>query len=658
MLHFLTFFNKIKELYMFTKTKLHLYLLSIGLYHAPLFAEERLLIDPLWQQIILDLKTDAVVTAARYYVAPFNINNKTNAYSELLTQTGQRYNLPSQEVDNFLNSTKTMSLGTDSWSATVFHVRKSLLNWVDPLMNLTNVDLSKATDENFITNNLKPFLPDQTVLTSSDYYGFTPTLWQLVKLKNTHKIGCEQWKFTSPELNQHIAQIFAKEFSITTQIAYNDLYEGALLSIGGKILNQDGYPVSIFPYWLNLLVFGLENLAVLQREELLELQTQINAETNQAIAIGKQIQTIPATLPTDLTSLQTLSTNVNNYIGDLENIEETCAGTTGKTTLLTTAQQKQLKIEAAIEIANEATQEGAVLTNQIALEKSQIDAIAVRLQGYPSSLPTDLAQLQVLSTDLNTLITTLENFEETVPNSTGKDAVLAVALQLQIKLDSAIETEKEKLSELEKLKVSFQQLTTVELQTPSASFTSDDFDFALIEIKKPNVTIKTMITLLDNLEKLKNSTNTNAKDAGYAYDDLTDIVQAEIESINNFTLQLFVNPQTVNNPLYGYNGVNFYITNGAANVSKQLIALYNINRPHPLDISPLSDRIFHGEMPINIMDALYMKKPRLVRSDWIDVNNFKDQFQSALRGGDFSIGATGKNYTAFSDLLAADLFLD
>ena len=650
---------------MFTKTKLYLCLLSAGLYHAPLFAEERLLIDPLWQQIILDLKTDAVVTAARYYVASFNINNKTNAYNELLTQTGQRYNLPPQEIDNFLNSTKTIPLGIDSWSATVFHIRKSLLDWVDPLMNLTNVDLSKATDENFITNNLKPFLADQTALTSSDYYGFTPTLWQLVKLKNNHKVSCEQWKFTSIELNQHIAQTFAKEFSIISQIAYNDLYEGTLLAIGGKILNQEGYPVSIFPYWLNLLVFGLENLAILQNEALLELQTQINAETNQAVAIGKQIQAIPATLPTDVATLQTLDASVNKYIGDLENIEETCAGTTGKTTLLTTAQQKQLKIEAAIEIANEATQEGneatqegVALTNQIALEKSQVDAIAVRLQGYPSSLPTDLAQLQTLSTDLNTLISTLENFEETVPNSTGKDAVLAAALQLQIKLDNAIETEKEKLSELEKLKVSFQQLTTVELQTPSASFTGDDFDFALIEIKKPNVTIKAMITLLDNLEKLKNSTNTNAGSAKAAYDDLVDTVQGEIESINNFTLQLFVNPQTVNNPLYGYNGVNFYITNGAANVSKQLIALYNINRQHPLDMSPLSDRIFHGEMPTNIMDALYMKTPKLVRSDWIDVNNFKDQFQSALRGGDFSIGATGKNYTALSDLLAADLFLD
>ncbi len=643
---------------MFSNTKFQLSALSIALFHTPTFAEERLLIDPLFQQIILDLKTDAIAIAARYYVAPFNINNKTNAYDELLKQTGQRYNLPPQEVNNFLNSTKTTPLGTDSWSATLFHVRKSLLNWVDPLINLTNVDLSKATDENFIIDNLKPFLVDQNALTSYDYYGFTPTLWQLVKLKNNHKVGCEQWKFSSTELNQHLAQTFAKEFSVISQIAYNDLYEGALLSISGKVLNQEGYPVSTFPYWLNLLVFGLENLAVLQHETLLELQTQIKTETDQVLVIGKQLQEIPATLPTDLVTLQTLDTNVNKYIGDLENVEETCAGTTGKTTFLASAQQKQLKIEAAMEIANESNQEGAALTNQITLEKSQIDAIALRLQTYPSPLPTDLAQLQTLSADLNIQIVTLENFEETVPNSTGKEAVLNTALQLQIQIESAIETEKEKLSELEKLKVSFKQLTTVELQTPSASFTSDDFEYAITEVKKPNVTIKSMITLLDNLEKLKGSTFANAKDAQYAYDDLLDTVQAEIDSVNNFTLQLFVNPQTVNNPLYGYNGVNFYITNGAANVSKQLIALYNINRQHPLDVSPLSDRIFNGEMPTNIMDALYMKQPKLVRSDWIDVNNFKDQFQSALRGGDFSVAATGKNYTALSDLLAADLFLD
>jgi hypothetical protein len=274
---------------MFTKTKLQLCLLGAGLYHTPLFAEERLLIDPLFQQIILDFKTDAIAIAARYYVAPFNINNKTNAYDELLKQTGQRYNLPPQEVNNFLNSTKTTPLGTDSWSATLFHVRKSLLNWVDPLINLTNVDLSKATDENFIIDNLKPFLVDQNALTSYDYYGFTPTLLQLVKLKNNHKVGCEQWKFSSTELNQHLAQTFAKEFSVISQIAYNDLYEGALLSISGKVLNEEGYPVSIFPYWLNLLVFGLENLAVLQHETLLELQTQNKNRNRSSIDSWKTI---------------------------------------------------------------------------------------------------------------------------------------------------------------------------------------------------------------------------------------------------------------------------------------------------------------------------------------------------------------------------------
>lgn len=643
---------------MFSHTKFKLSALSIALLHASALAEERLLLDPLFQQIIVDFKTDAVAIAAKYYVAPFNPNNKTNAYAELLKRTGQRYNLSPQKVDNFLTSTKTATLGNDSWSATVFHIRKALLNWVDPLMNLTNVDWSKATDENFILNNLKSFLPDQTVLTSYDYNSFTPTLWQLIKLKNDHKVGCEQWKFTSIELNQHIAQTFAKEFSVTSQIAYNDLYEGALLAISGKILNQEGYPVSIFPYWLNLLVFGLENLSVLQHESLLELQTQINTEINQVLAIGKQLQTIPATLPTDIATLKTLSANLNKYISELENVEESCAGTTAKTTLLTTAQQKLLKIDAAIETADAANQESAALARQITGEKSQIDAIAARLQGYPSPLPTDLAQLQTLSVDLNALITTLESFQETVPNSTGKEAVLTIALQLQTKIESAIETEKEKLSELEKRKVSFQQLTTVELQTPSATFTSDDFEFAVTEIKKPGVTIKAMITLLDNLEKLKNSTNTNAGAAKAAYDDLIDTVQAEIESINNFTLQLFVNPQTVNNPLFGYQGMNFYITNGPANVANQLLALYNVNRAHPLDMSPLNDRIFHGEMPVTIMDALYMKKPKLVRSDWIDVNNFKDQFQSALRGSSFGANATGKNYTTLSDILTADLFLD
>ncbi|MEY3220068.1 MAG: hypothetical protein RIT27_1425 [Pseudomonadota bacterium] len=646
---------------MFSNTKFQLSALSIVLFHTPAIAEERLLVDPLFQQIILDFKTDAVAITAKYYVAPFNINNKKNAYTDLLKQTGQRYNLPPQEVDNFLNSMRTTPLGTDSWSATVFHIRKALLNWVDPLINLTNIDLSKATDENFIINNLKPLLADQTVLTSYDYYGFTPMLWQLVKLKNNHKVGCEQWKFTSTDLNQHIAQTFAKEFSVVSQIAYNDLYEGALSSIGGKILNQEGYPISIFPYWLNLLVFGVENLAVLQHENLLELQTQINTETNSVVAIGKQLQTIPATLPTDVATLKTFDTNVGKYISDLENVEETCVGTTGKTTLLTTAQQKQLKIEAAIEIANEAIQEGAALANQIDLEKSRVNAISAHLQSYPAVLPTDLTSLQNLNIDVNTQITTLENFEETVPNSTGKATVLAAALQLQMKIESAIDTAKELLSEQDRLKATYQQLSTVALQSPSASFTSDDFDYAVSEIIKPNVTLKTMITLLDNLEKLKGSTYANAGAAKAAYDDLIDLVQTEIDSVNNFTLQLFVNPQTVNNPLFGYQGVSFYVTNGPKKVAQQMIALYNQNRQHPLDMSPLNDRIFNGEMPQSIMDALYTKKPKLVRSNWIDVNNFKDQFLSSLReGGLFTpiTAVSGRNYSALSDTLTADLFLD
>lgn len=634
---------------MFRKLLIYLYFLILAFYSFQTKATLQPLNDPLWQQIILDLKTDAAAIAAKYYVASATPNNKTKATEELLKQTAQRYQLNAATVSNFFTTAKTTPEGNDSPSIIFNHVKLALSNWVEPLINLTSVDLTKVVDESFIINHLKPLLPDQTLLTtSSDYKWVTPSVWQLIKLKQTQKVtSCEQRQLNAAQLNQHLAQVFGKDFNTFSQLGETMLSDAGLAAINGQILNENSYPNSTLPFWANILIFGLENLAALHREDLLDLQKQITAETNAIMAISTHLQSYPAILPTDSVSLKALSTDVNAQITALEDFGETCLGSTGKRTVLATAQQKQAKIEIALDSQT-----------QINLEINQINAIATHLQTYPSPLPTDLAQLQSLNVDVNTQIITLENFEETVPNSTGKTAVLATALQLQIKIENAIDTAKEGLSEKERLKAVYKQLTTVELQTPSDKFINDDFDYAVAEVVKPNVTIKAMITLLDNLEKLKGSTYKNAGAAKAAYNDLIDAVQAEIDSVNHFTLQLFLNPQTVNNPLYGYNGVNFYITNGAANVSKQMIALYNINRQHPLDMSPLSDRIFHGEMPQNIMDALYMKKPKLVRSDWIDVNNFKDQFQSALRSGNFSMGATGKNYTTFSDILTADLFLD
>jgi len=646
---------------MLSQTKRGLWFFTFYACSSSVFGEERLLVDPLFQQILNDFKADTAAIAAKYYVTSFNANNQTNANNELLKQTAQRYNLTPQDISNFFNTTKTTPLGNDSWSATLFHVRKTLFNWSEPLINLTSVDLSKATNETFIINQLQPLLPDQTLLTSYDYEWITPSIWQLIKLKQTQKVTCEQLQSTNAQLDQRVSQSFATDFSTFSHYNVTDLENAALLAMTGKILTQEGYPVSIFPLWLNILVFGLEELANLQHDDLAGLQQQVALETNQVKTIATHLQTYPATLPTDATQLQSLSTDMDKQITTLEDVDETCLGSTGKATLLLSAQQKQTKLEIALETALDANQQSVTLANQVVLETNQINAIAAHLQSYPAVLPTDLAQLQNLNTDLNTQIAMLEDFEETVPNSTGKTAVLTVAVQLQTKIEDAIDNAKELLSAQERLKVTYQQLSTVALQSPSASFTSDDFDYALSEIIKPNVTLKTMITLLDNLDKLRGSTLANAGAAKSAYDDLFDAVQVEIDSVNNFTLQLFVNPKTVNNPLFGYQGVNFYVTNGPKNVSNQLLMLYNINRQHPLDISPLNNRIFNGEMRQNIMDALYMKQPKLVRSDWIDVNNFKDQFQSALRGSGLFISAadaTGTNYMALSDLLAADLFLE
>jgi hypothetical protein len=602
--------------------------------------------DPLWQQIILDLKTDAAALTGKYSVA-FNALNPTTATNDLIQQTAKRYNVDTTTVSNFFNTAKTTPISNNSADLIFNHVGLALNNWVNPLINLIGVDLSKATDEISITNTLKPLLKDQTVLSTTDYQWVTASLWYLTKLKNTYKITCGQYALTSIQINQRLAQGFAQEFGAFSHLGEADLNNAALLAMDGRLLNENNYPDSKFPLWATILIYGLENLASQQHDTLVELQAQVTAEKMQVNDLAKQLQTYPSTLPTDVTTLQTLNTNIQKQVNTLQDFSETCPNTTGKTAYLTMASSIQTKIENALDSQS-----------QVNKEINQINAIATHLQGYPSPLPTDLAQLQALSVDINTQINLLENFEETVPNSTGKAAVLAVALQLQIKIENAIDTAKENLSELERLKVVYQQLTTIDLQTASDKFTSDDFDYAIAEVVKPNVTVKAMITLLDNLAILKNSTYKNAGSAKAAYDDLVDAVDAEIESVNNFTLQLFVNPTTVNNPLYGYNGVSFYITNGAVNVSKMMIALYNVNRQHPLGMSPLVDRIFHGEMPANIMDALYTKKPKLVRSDWIDVNNFKDQFLSALRGGEFGLLASGKNYTAFSDTLGADLFLD